>query len=218
MKKEKHVRAAVYLLSAFATWTTLVCLVDVRPIGPQGSHVGFAAFNKYVHELTGVHMLLYDITDWLGFVPIGIAAGFAVLGFTQWCKRKHLLQVDRDLFILGGFYIVVIAVFVFFEIFVMNYRPVLIEGRLEASYPSSTTILALCILPTSMHQVRIRIKNRLWKKLVLIVLRAFTVFMVIGRFVSGVHWASDIVGGILLSAGLVKLYLAANQSTSNFRK
>ena len=211
MKTEKHFYTAICQLIVFTFWTILVYFVDIQPIGPQGSKVGFAAFNRYVHELTGVHFFLYDITDWLGLVPIGIAAGFALLGLTQWIQRRKLLRVDRDLLLLGCFYIVVIAAFLFFEIFVINYRPVLIEGKLEASYPSSTTMLALCVMPTAIHQISIRIKNRQWKMLILNALHIFTVFMVIGRLISGVHWATDIIGGILLSAGLVKLYLAANQ-------
>ena len=75
------------LLIAFVWWTVLVRFVDVRAIGPQESSVGFATLNGYVHNLTGVNMSLYVITDWLGLVPIGVAFGFAVLGLAQWIKR-----------------------------------------------------------------------------------------------------------------------------------
>ena len=37
----------------------------------------------------------------------------------------------------------------------------------------------------------------------------FSAFMVIGRLVAGVHWLTDIVGSVLLSAGLYALYRAA---------
>ena len=40
---------------------------------------------------------------------------------------------------------------------------------------------------------------------------AFIVFVVGGRMISGVHWISDIVGGALLSAGLVATYYAFSE-------
>ena len=71
---------ALSFLAAFALWTVLVRLVDVQPIGPEGSRIGFAAMNGAFHDLTGVHWTLYTITDWMGLLPIAIALGFAVLG------------------------------------------------------------------------------------------------------------------------------------------
>ena len=177
--------------------------MDVRPIGPNGSCVGFAAINGAFHALTGVHWALYTLTDWLGLVPIGIAFGFAILGLVQLIRRKSLLKVDCDLLILGSFYIVVLAAYLLFETVVINFRPVLIDGKLEASYPSSTTMLALCILPTAMMQLKMRIRGAAVRRTILGILAAFTAFMVVGRLLSGVHWLSDIVGGVLLSAGLL---------------
>ena len=196
------------MLAVFVLWTMLICFVDVQAIGPQESSVGFATMNGYFHNLTGVSMSLYVITDWLGLVPIGVAFGFAVLGLVQWIKRKSLLKVDRSILALGGFYIVVMAVYILFEIVVINYRPTLINGYLEASYPSSTTMLVMCVMPTAMMQFSTRIKNNLCRRCVMLVIAVFIAFMVIGRLVSGVHWISDIIGGALFSAGLVMMYYA----------
>ena len=208
MKKEtkKNFGIAAILLGAFVVWTAAVQLVDVQPIGPQGSTVGFATVNSWVHNLTGVHMSLYTVTDWLGLVPIAFAIGFALLGLIQWVKRKHLRQVDFSILVLGGFYLLVMAAYVLFEVFVINYRPVLINGCLEASYPSSTTMLVLCVMPTTLMQLNARIKNQTLKRWVGFGITAFILFMVIGRLLSGVHWFTDIIGGALLSAGLVMLY------------
>ena len=208
MKKEtkKNFGIAAILLGAFVVWTVAVRLVDVQPIGPQGSAVGFATINGWVHDLTGVHMALYTVTDWLGLVPIGVAMGFALLGLIQWIKRKHLRQVDFSILVLGGFYLLVMAAHVLFEVFVINYRPVLINGCLEASYPSSTTMLVLCVMPTTLMQLNARIKSQTLKRWVGFGITAFILFMVIGRLLSGVHWFTDIIGGALLSAGLVMLY------------
>ena len=205
MKKRKFC-IALGLLAAFILWTIAISLIDVQPIGPQGSIVGFATLNSFVHNLTGTHMTLYVITDWLGLVPVAFEFGFAALGLAQWIKRKSMLKVDGSILVLGGFYIVTLAAYLFFESYVVNYRPVLIEGYLEASYPSSTTLLVLCVMPTAMMQLRDRIQQPMLRKCVSIVITAFMAFMVIGRLISGVHWLTDIIGGILLSAGLVMLY------------
>ncbi len=198
------------LIAVFVLWTVLVSVVDVRAIGPNGSSVGFATLNGYVHNLTGVNMFLYTITDWLGLVPIGVAFGFAVLGLVQWVGRKSLFKVDRSILALGGFYIIVLAMYIFFEIVVINYRPVLIDGYLEVSYPSSTTMLVMCVMPTAMMQLHARIKSDVFRRCVLISIAAFTAFMVIGRLASGVHWLTDIIGGALVSAGLVITYASVS--------
>ena len=210
MKKRKMLWVGAGLIAVFVLWTVLVSVVDVRAIGPSGSSVGFATLNGYVHNLTGVNMFLYTITDWLGLVPIGVAFGFAVLGLVQWVGRKSLFKVDRSILALGGFYIIVLAMYIFFEIVVINYRPVLIDGYLEASYPSSTTMLVMCVMPTAMMQLHARIKSDVFRRCVLISIAAFTAFMVIGRLASGVHWLTDIIGGALVSAGLVITYASVS--------
>ena len=205
-ENQKNVCLAICLLAAFLLWTLAIQWIDVQAIGPCGSSVGFASLNGYIHTLTGVHMSLYTITDWLGLVPIAVAAGFGILGLIQWIRRKHILLVDHSLLVLGGFYLVVMAVYVLFERVVVNYRPVYINGYLEASYPSSTTMLVLCVMPTAVMQFQTRIRNKLLRRWIASVITAFAIFMVTGRFVSGVHWFTDIIGGALLSAGLVLLY------------
>ena len=142
-KKNKDLVAAICIITAFVIWTVLVCLVDVGEVGPEASSVGFSTINIFIHKLTGVNMTLYNITDWFGLVPVAFAAGFGFLGLFQLIKRKNLKKVDYDVLVLGGFFIVVIIVYFLFEIIVINYRPVLINGCLEASYPSSTNYIIL---------------------------------------------------------------------------
>ena len=214
MKKTNRKKriASVCLLASFALWTAAVCFVDVQPIGPQGTSVGLASWNSFFHTLTGVHMALYTLTDWLSLIPLGFAAGFTLLGLVQWIWRKRLLLVDRSLLVLGCFYLVVMALYVFFEIVPVNYRPVLINGSLEVSYPSSTTMLVLCIMPTALLQLHSRIRSRLWRHCAAVGIPAFTAFMVLGRLLSGVHWLTDIIGGALVSTGLVLLYAVFSHS------
>lgn len=205
-KNTKPLIFGVCALAAFVIWTLAVRSLDVRAIGPMGSPVGFSTVNGFFHDLTGVCMPLYAVTDWLGLVPVAFIIGFAVLGLAQWIKRKRISRVDPGILALGGFYIATMAVYIFFEQVVINYRPVLISGILEASYPSSTTLLVLCVIPTAIMQLDRRIENRILKKCIRYILAAFIVFMVAGRTLSGVHWLTDIIGGTLVSTGLVLIY------------
>lgn len=208
MKAKKNYLSAICFLVVFVLWTIAVCVIDVQPIGPSNTSVGLASINSFFHKLTGENLVLYDITDILGIVPFIIVFGFMILGLIQLIRRKSLLKVDRSILILGGFYIIVFIFYILFEKAVINYRPLLIEGKLEASYPSSTTMLVLCVIPTAIIQFNRRIKNIRTKKIIAYVLAAFTAFMLVGRLISGVHWLTDIIGGILLSEGLVSLYRA----------
>lgn len=209
-EKKRRYGHGVGLLAAFVLWTALACLVDMRPVGPEGSVVGFSRLNVIVHQWTGVNMSLYSLTDYLSVVPAAVVLASALLGLVQWIKRKSICRVDGSLLLLGGYYVIVMALYIFFEVVVINYRPVLIDGVLEASYPSSTTMLVMCVMPVGLLRLRARIGNPCLKAAVTALVVAFTAFMVLGRLISGVHWLSDIVGGALLSAGLVMIYYAAS--------
>ena len=94
---KKHFLRPLLLLAAFVLWTWAVCVVDLQPIGPRGTRVGFGTLNGWIHSLTGVHLWLYELTDWLGLVPILVCAAFGMLGLVQWVRRRSLGRVDREL-------------------------------------------------------------------------------------------------------------------------
>ena len=198
------------LLILFIVFTLSLKFIDVKDVGPNGTSVAFASVNKAVHNFFGVNMTLYNITDWMGVAAIVIAFCFAILGLIQWIKRKNILKVDRDLIILGIFYIAVFAFYVLFEYVKINYRPILINGYLETSYPSSTTLLFITVMPTAILQFKSRIKNTFLKNTVILLCIALTLFAVIGRLMSGVHWFTDILGSIILSASLILFYCGVN--------
>ena len=205
MNNKNRLTCAVCLLSAFVIFTALVCCVDVKAVGADNTNVGFAGLNMYVHRLTGVHLGLYYLTDWLSLVPLAAVPSFAAVGLIQWIRRKSLLKVDRSLLVLGALYVLAGAVFLLFESFVINYRPILIDGALESSYPSSTTLLVLCVVPFSASYIAARVKNKTFKRMIAVMANSFTALMIIARLVSGVHWFTDIVGAVLAGISLVML-------------
>lgn len=203
---KRNLLAGVGLLAAFAVFTWLVQTVDAKPLGVNGTSIGFSSLNLLIHGLFGVHMTLYTITDWAGLVPVFTALAFAVLGLVQLVKRGSLLKVDTDILILGVHYIAVAACYVIFEELPINYRPVLIDGVMEVSYPSSTTLLVLGVMPTLAEQMERRCASVPVKRLVRLLTIVFSVFMVAGRLLSGVHWLTDIIGSVLVSMGLFCSY------------
>lgn len=218
MKWKRLLRTGAGLLLAFVLWTALIRCVDVQAVGPEGTKVGFASWNAWFHNLTGVNMTLYTVTDWLGLVPVFICGCFGIIGLCQWIRRKHILRVDPDILMLGAYYLLVIAGYLLFEMLPVNYRPVLINGYLEASYPSSTTLLVLSVMPTLKFQADRRCEKQTPRRLATAFTALFSAFMVIGRLTAGVHWATDIVGSVFLSAGLFLLYCAGVAYTDQKKK
>ena len=215
--KRKELLAGIILMVAFVLWTVLIRNIDVQNAGSNGTAVGFATINVWFHQLTSVHMLVYKITDWLGLVPIIICMCFGVLGLVQLIKRRSILRVDPDILLLGVYYVLVIACYLIFEMIPINYRPILINGNLEASYPSSTTLLVLSVMPTLKYQSDRRIANPMTRKAIVLFVFAFSSFMVMGRLISGVHWATDIIGSVFLSSGLFMVYRSMAEYTG-YRK
>lgn len=209
MKRKKLWILPAALWAAFGLFTLLLTCVDVQAIGPQGVMVGFATVNEWAFQLLGVHLLWYHITDWLGVVAIAVAFAFAAAGLCQLITRKSIRKVDRHILVLGGFYLVVIGCYLFFETVVINCRPILMGGNLEASYPSSHTMIVVSIMATATMVFRTLCPQKKGWCLAMDIFAAVVIAVtVMGRLIAGVHWLTDIAGGLLLSAALVVSYWA----------
>lgn len=205
-KNKKYIITTISLLILAVAYTLIVKYVDVRPIGPELSKVGLSHMNESYRNIIGYNDIWYKITKYLGVVPFLIVAYYGLLGVLQVIKRKNPLKVDKKILFLGGFYVLVGITYIFFEKVIINYRPVLEDGFLEASFPSSHTMLAVCICMTSLLISKYYIKDDKLRKILNIATNILMVVLVIGRLLSGVHWFSDILGGVIISAFLVSIY------------
>ena len=206
----KKIMGAVITGALFAGLILLLGIYDVAAIGPDGTEVGFSHINQLVHNLTGVNMLWYEITDYIGYGAIAVCGMFALAGFVQMIKRRSLLKVDREIWALGGLFIAVIGCYVFFEKYIVNYRPIIMPGETapEASFPSSHTMLIMTVMIAVMI-----VSDKYFGKglgaIVRLVCFLTTIVTIGGRLWCGVNWFTDIIGGILLSATLLYLFAAA---------
>ena len=210
MKRKRKILTASVGGLLFAVLIILVRFVDVQAIGPEGTRIGLSHLNRLVFEKLGVRMLWYEITDWLGIAAISTALLFAVAGLAQWVKRKSIWKVDREILALGALYLIVIALYVLFELLIVNYRPIIMPGSIhpEASFPSSHTMLVCVIMGSAIPLLGEYVKSDVLCKALRIICAAIIAITVFGRTISGVHWFTDILGGILISVILLNLYTA----------
>lgn len=208
------------------TFVVLICLVlsvDVRPLGWSGNNVGLSHLNQFVFDLFGANTSCYTLTQLLGYFAILVALGFAALGFLQLIKRKSLLKVDREILFLGALYACVIVFYALFEVFIVNYRPIRVsasETKPEASFPSSHTMLVCTVMGSAIFLIGKYVKNKVACRGLQILSAVIIFVMVAGRLISGVHWFTDILGGLLLSAALLLVYFGcldvAKESENKF--
>ncbi len=204
----KKVGKACISFALFILVIALVTCVDLAPVGPANTTIGMSHLNKAVHDLIGVHMFWYQVTNLLGFWAILCGAIFACIGLKQLIERKSLKQVDAKILALGGLFVLLGIIYVLFEKVVINCRPVLMEGETvpEASFPSSHTVLAFVIFGAIAMMLKDYLQD---KRLVSMLQNACLVLIlvsVIGRLISGVHWFTDILGGIFLSYALLMVF------------
>ncbi len=203
--RRNFLRTLIFLV-LFLSFTALVSLCDVRPIGPAGSSVGLATVNGALRDLIDTHPRMETVSDYLGLCVLVMAGAFALFGLIQLCRRRSPRRVDHDLYLLGGLYILTIACYALFEVFVINYRPVLVEGVREASYPSSHTLLAVVVTGGAVHQFKARIQSKGLCKFACFLCSVLCLAVLVCRIGSGIHWITDIVGAVLLGFFLCSLY------------
>lgn len=203
--KKRYLTITVLILVSSIIFIILLKKVDIQCDAVNNSCIGFATINQFIFEKIGVNMIWYTITDWLGLIPILISMVYGIIGLKQLIKQKSIKNIDKEIIILGLFYVSVISIYILFEKYIINYRPILMNGFLEASFPSSHTLMTICLCGSS-----IIINNRLFKnkftKIVDVISLFIIIITIIGRLLSGVHWFTDIIGGILISSFLLMLF------------
>ncbi len=209
MKVNKY-RTPIILFAVTIIYTLLVMFVDKQPIGPDGTSVGFASINGAVHNVFGYNHAMAAASYAVLFIGFAVVFMFALIGIIQLVKRKSLLKVDKWILGLGVFYVVVLVLYVVFEKVPINYRPILVPGEteLEYSYPSSHAMAVCSMFGSAFYALKYVVSDEGKRRALKVCAVVLGVLGVATRFLAGVHWLTDIVGGILFAASFLSLYVA----------
>ncbi len=205
-KSNKYYRVGRIFLAIWIVFTVLIKVVDVQPIGPEGSKVGFAKLNGAFFEMTGFNETLYNLTETVGILTFAVIAFFASIGAYQLFARRSLFKVDKRIMALGFFYISVGIFYLLFRVVVINYRPVMLDGGLEASYPSSHTMMAISVFLSAIIMIHEMVPKERLKHILIAACIVVLFVLAGGRALCGIHWITDIVAGTLLSLGLLFIF------------
>ncbi len=216
MNNKKTTKPFVFL-AITVIYTLLITFVDRQPVGLEGTSVGFSCFNTVIRDAIGLNVMWDKITDVFMLIAVLVALYFAVMGLLSLIREKSLLKVDKDLYVLAGIYVVIAILYVVFSKIPINYRPFLSPGEteLETSFPSTHVLVVGTILSTAVINLKKKIENQKLIKIITYVSVFIIVMTVIGRLLSGVHWFTDIIGGVLMFLTLTAAYASVADRVSS---
>ena len=207
-KKTKFLITTILLLMLTIFFIVTLKLVDVKPIGPQETRVGYATLNKAVFDKVGTSSLWLDVTKYMGYGCLAVAGLFTVLAVIQLIRRWSLSAVDRHFKGVIVLYLAVLVVEALFRYLVINRRPVLLPGETvpAPSFPSTHTMIACVAMGSAVMMIDYYVENSLAQALLQFFCILCMIILVGGRLLAGVHWLTDIIGGILISLVLLTTY------------
>ena len=178
----------------------LLLNVDKDYITPTGK-VGLSSFNDMVdYKYNKGWQILADVFLYLG---IALVAILAIYGLYELIKRKSLFKVDKYIIVIGAFFIISIILWLLFDkVVTINYRPILVDGEKESSFPSTHTFVCVFIYMSAYTVVKKLLNNKIYNEIVLSLAIVIVIFTAVSRILSGMHYLTDVMGGVFLGLSL----------------
>ena len=169
-------------------------------LGETNTPVGLSSINKlFVTNYVDIYNSMSQVGLYLSFI---IIAGFAITGFYQLIKRKSLFKVDLDIILFGvGVIVLIITWLLFDKVIAYNYRPIYVNKNLEGSFPSTHVLFTTFVLVSAFGISLNREKNNFYNLAILVIAILVITLTSLCRVLSGMHWATDVLGGLLLGLG-----------------
>jgi len=202
MKKYFNLYFVLGLSFLFIFILTIILLnFDKAVIATNGYEVGMSHVNNLVkYEYKSWADKISDVLFYLTFIVPLLAVA---LGIYQLVKEKSLKKVDLVIIIFGVFLILAIIVWLLFDHAIkINIRP---THEIKGSFPSTHVFLTTFFVLTCHGYLCYKYDNKLIKYLSLIIAIVIIIIMTIFRVIAGVHYITDVFGGVVI--GITFYYL-----------
>lgn len=208
MKKYLYWLIPSISLVLFIIWTILVKTVDVHYITDIG-FLGFYSVNQNINDwVKTLNNSLFDkISNILLIVSIVTVFIFAIVGLVQLIKRKSFAKVDPIIYILLGLYVLSAIFYLVFELMKINFSPLSTKEDIKTSYPSTHLFISCSYVSAAVFVLFEYFDfKKIIKYIILGLLVIFVAIVFIIRLMSGNHYFTDLIGGLLLTISLVSLF------------
>lgn len=210
MKKRYLIISCASLL-LFLLFLIMLYTVDVKNIGAGVTKVGLCFINN--HSFMASNASMWDkISDVCMYLGIGVIGALFILGVVQLIQRKNILKVDKEILVFGCLVVLMIIIWLFFDkVLIVNNRPILVDGKVECSFPSTHIMITSFALLSGSYYLFKKINK---KHLTIIMYVASAIIVTIcflGRVLSGMHFLTDAVCGLLMGLFLFFSLLAILQ-------
>lgn len=203
------------LFLVFAIFTILVKFVDTSVVATTGTQIGLSSINKPLFDFFGANETWGTISTLLFVIAGVVVLTLATIAVVEMIKSKSLFKINHKLLLVALLYVLTAIFYVIFEFVIINYRPLLDEGLIKASYPSSHTLLICVVCLSACLIVPDYIKSNPLKITITTILCLISVLAPITRLLAGMHWFTDVVASIILSLALVMLYYSTSSYISS---
>lgn len=191
-------------------FTILVSFVDVKIYNVTNTEIGLYSLNKIflVNSINSNYINI--ISNGIFLICLLVIILMLLLITFEYFKTKKINKNNLNFII--HFLIMVLIWIIFDKILIINYRPILINGNIEGSYPSTHVMVSTFVLLFLSDKLKKIFKN---DKIFYIISIGLIIIQSISRILLTMHWFTDIIGGLLIGCLLFFTFLRGEYGFNN---
>ena len=190
--------------------TVSIKLIDVKLYSVTNSYIGLYSINKlfvFTYNISNINIFFEIISNFLFIFCLIIILLKLSFIFYEYVKNKKVSKTNINFLI--HFILMILIWIIFDKIIIINYRPILINNKLEGAFPSTHVMVSTFTLLFFAY-------NQKNKKIIFyIIITSLIILQSISRILLQMHWFTDVLGGLLIGTLLFLTYLRRENGINN---